>query len=135
MIPNESHREKLRRSLQMDSMQTYFVCTAASRDPILQTLSRHSGISWQPSTYLTVNFPIIRFCICIWTMKGKLNFSEFRHIKEMPKDFDVPDFAAAIVDNFFISDYHQCTFCQITIRHTDSRFSVRYISSTRKCNQ
>ena len=33
--------------------------------PILQTLSRHSGISWQPSTYLTVSFPIIRFCICI----------------------------------------------------------------------
>ena len=42
--------------------------------PILQTLSRHSGISWQPSTYLTVNFPIIRFCICIWIMKGKLIF-------------------------------------------------------------
>jgi len=37
-------------------------------------------------------------------MRGKLNFSEFRHIKEMPKDFDVPDFAAAC--DIFISDYH-----------------------------
>lgn len=34
----------------------------------------------------------------------EIDFSEFRHIKEMPKDFDVPDFAAAC--DIFISDYH-----------------------------
>lgn len=103
VIPNESHREKLRRSLQMDSMQTILYAPLLPGSYIADTEQTFRNfmaalyifdceLSDHQVLYLHLNH------------EREIDFSEFRHIKEMPKDFDVPDFAAAC--DIFISDYH-----------------------------
>lgn len=103
VIPNESHREKLRRSLQMDSMQTILYAPLLPGSYIADTEQTFRNfmaalyifdceLSDHQVLYLHLNH------------EREIDFSEFRHIKEMPKDFDVPDFAAAC--DIFVSDYH-----------------------------
>lgn len=103
VVPNESHREKLRRSLQMDSMQTILYAPLLPGSYIADTEQTFRNfmaalyifdceLSDHQVLYLHLNH------------EREIDFSEFRHIKEMPKDFDVPDFAAAC--DIFISDYH-----------------------------
>ena len=103
VIPNESHREKLRRSLQMDSMQTILYAPLLPGSYIADTEQTFRNfmaalyifdceLSDHQVLYLHLNH------------EREIDFSEFRHIKEMPKDFDVPDFAVAC--DIFISDYH-----------------------------
>lgn len=103
VVPNESHREKLRRSLQMDSMQTILYAPLLPGSYIADTEQTFRNfmaalyifdceLSDHQVLYLHLNH------------EREIDFSEFRHIKEMPKDFDVPDFAAAC--DIFVSDYH-----------------------------
>ena len=115
VVPEQSNTEKIRRSLQLDGVQTILYA------PRL------------PGSYLTDAAQTYRnFMAALYIMDQELedhqilylhldgekrpDFSDFTHIREMPPDFDVSDFASAC--DYFISDYH-------------SALSAKYHSGTR----
>ena len=103
VIPNESHREKLRRSLQMDSMQTILYAPLLPGSYIADT--EQTFRNFMAALYIfDCELSDHQVLYLHLDHEREIDFSEFRHIKEMPKDFDVPDFAAAC--DIFISDYH-----------------------------
>lgn len=103
LIPNESHREKLRRSLQMDSMQTILYAPLLPGSYIADT--EQTFRNFMAALYIfDCELSDHQVLYLHLDHEREIDFSEFRHIKEMPKDFDVPDFAAAC--DIFISDYH-----------------------------
>lgn len=103
LIPNESHREKLRRSLQMDSMQTILYAPLLPGSYIADT--EQTFRNFMAALYIfDCELSDHQVLYLHLDHDREIDFSEFRHIKEMPKDFDVPDFAAAC--DIFISDYH-----------------------------
>ena len=103
VIPNESHREKLRRSLQMDSMQTILYAPLLPGSYIADT--EQTFRNFMAALYIfDCELSDHQVLYLHPDHEREIDFSEFRHIKEMPKDFDVPDFAAAC--DIFISDYH-----------------------------
>lgn len=103
VIPNESHREKLRRSLQMDSMQTILYAPLLPGSYIADT--EQAFRNFMAALYIfDCELSDHQVLYLHLDHEREIDFSEFRHIKEMPKDFDVPDFAAAC--DIFISDYH-----------------------------
>ena len=103
VIPNESHREKLRRSLQMDSMQTILYAPLLPGSYIADT--EQTFRNFMAALYIfDCELSEHQVLYLHLDHEREIDFSEFRHIKEMPKDFDVPDFAAAC--DIFISDYH-----------------------------
>lgn len=103
VIPNESHREKLRRSLQMDSMQTILYAPLLPGSYIADT--EQTFWNFMAALYIfDCELSDHQVLYLHLDHEREIDFSEFRHIKEMPKDFDVPDFAAAC--DIFISDYH-----------------------------
>ena len=103
VIPNESHRERLRRSLQMDSMQTILYAPLLPGSYIADT--EQTFRNFMAALYIfDCELSDHQVLYLHLDHEREIDFSEFRHIKEMPKDFDVPDFAAAC--DIFISDYH-----------------------------
>ena len=103
VIPNESHREKLRRSLQMDSMQTILYAPLLPGSYIADT--EQTFWNFMAALYIfDCELSDHQVLYLHLDHEREIDFSEFRHIKEMPKDFDVPDFAAAC--DIFVSDYH-----------------------------
>ena len=103
VIPNESHREKLRRSLQMDSMQTILYAPLLPGSYIADT--EQTFRNFMAALYIfDCELSDHQVLYLHLDHEREIDFSEFRHIKEMPKDFDVPDFAAAC--DIFVSDYH-----------------------------
>lgn len=103
VLPNESHREKLRRSLQMDSMQTILYAPLLPGSYIADT--EQTFRNFMAALYIfDCELSDHQVLYLHLDHEREIDFSEFRHIKEMPKDFDVPDFAAAC--DIFISDYH-----------------------------
>ena len=103
VIPNESHREKLRRGLQMDSMQTILYAPLLPGSYIADT--EQTFRNFMAALYIfDCELSDHQVLYLHLDHEREIDFSEFRHIKEMPKDFDVPDFAAAC--DIFISDYH-----------------------------
>lgn len=103
VIPNKSHREKLRRSLQMDSMQTILYAPLLPGSYIADT--EQTFRNFMAALYIfDCELSDHQVLYLHLDHEREIDFSEFRHIKEMPKDFDVPDFAAAC--DIFISDYH-----------------------------
>ena len=103
VLPNESHREKLRRSLQMDSMQTILYAPLLPGSYIADT--EQAFRNFMAALYIfDCELSDHQVLYLHLDHEREIDFSEFRHIKEMPKDFDVPDFAAAC--DIFISDYH-----------------------------
>ena len=103
VIPNESHREKLRRSLQMDSMQTILYAPLLPGSYSADT--EQTFRNFMAALYIfDCELSDHQVLYLHLDHEREIDFSEFRHIKEMPKDFDVPDFAAAC--DIFISDYH-----------------------------
>lgn len=103
VIPNESHREKLRRSLQMDSMQTILYAPLLPGSYIADT--EQAFRNFMAALYIfDCELSDHQVLYLHLDHEREIDFSEFRHIKEMPKDFDVPDFAAAC--DIFVSDYH-----------------------------
>lgn len=103
VVPNESHREKLRRSLQMDSMQTILYAPLLPGSYIADT--EQTFRNFMAALYIfDCELSDHQVLYLHLDHEREIDFSEFRHIKEMPKDFDVPDFAAAC--DIFISDYH-----------------------------
>lgn len=103
LIPNESHREKLRRSLQMDSMQTILYAPLLPGSYIADT--EQTFRNFMAALYIfDCELSDHQVLYLHLDHEREIDFSEFRHIKEMPKDFDVPDFAAAC--DIFVSDYH-----------------------------
>ena len=103
VIPNESHREKLRRSLQMDSMQTILYAPLLPGSYIADT--EQTFRNFMAALYIfDCELSDHQVLYLHLDHEREIDFSEFRHIKEMPKDFDVPDFAVAC--DIFISDYH-----------------------------
>lgn len=102
--PDCFHRDRIRRNLQMDGKQTILYA------PLL------------PGTYIADTFQTFRdFMAALYLLDQELDdsqklylhleseqevdFSEFEHIQEMPRDFDTVDFAAAC--DIFLSDYHR----------------------------
>ena len=103
VVPNESHREKLRRSLQMDSMQTILYAPLLPGSYIADT--EQTFRNFMAALYIfDCELSDHQVLYLHLDHEREIDFSEFRHIKEMPKDFDVPDFAAAC--DIFVSDYH-----------------------------
>lgn len=103
VIPNESHREKLRRSLQMDSMQTILYAPLLPGSYIADT--EQTFRNFMAALYIfDCELSDHQVLYLHLDHEREIDFSEFRHIKEMPKDFDVPDFAAGC--DIFVSDYH-----------------------------
>ena len=103
VLPNESHREKLRRSLQMDSMQTILYAPLLPGSYIADT--EQTFRNFMAALYIfDCELSDHQVLYLHLDHEREIDFSEFRHIKEMPKDFDVPDFAAAC--DIFVSDYH-----------------------------
>lgn len=103
VIPDESHREKIRRSLQMDHMQTVLYAPLLPGSYIADT--EQTFRNFMASLYIfdreLSNHQVMYLHL---DHEREIDFSEFQHIKEMPRDFDVPDFAAAC--DIFVSDYH-----------------------------
>ena len=119
VIPNESHREKLRRSLQMDSMQTILYAPLLPGSYIADT--EQTFRNFMAALYIfDCELSDHQVLYLHLDHEREIDFSEFRHIKEMPKDFDVPDFAAAC--DIFISDYHNALSAKFSTRTQIIRF-------------
>ena len=123
VIPNESHREKLRRSLQMDSMQTILYAPLLPGSYIADT--EQTFRNFMAALYIfDCELSDHQVLYLHLDHEREIDFSEFRHIKEMPKDFDVPDFAAAC--DIFISDYHNA----LSARFTTGTQILRFLCGT-----
>ena len=123
LIPNESHREKLRRSLQMDSMQTILYAPLLPGSYIADT--EQTFRNFMAALYIfDCELSDHQVLYLHLDHEREIDFSEFRHIKEMPKDFDVPDFAAAC--DIFISDYHNA----LSARFTTGTQILRFLCGT-----
>lgn len=123
VIPNESHREKLRRSLQMDSMQTILYAPLLPGSYIADT--EQTFWNFMAALYIfDCELSDHQVLYLHLDHEREIDFSEFRHIKEMPKDFDVPDFAAAC--DIFISDYHNA----LSARFTTGTQILRFLCGT-----
>lgn len=119
VIPNESHREKLRRSLQMDSMQTILYAPLLPGSYIADT--EQTFRNFMAALYIfDCELSDHQVLYLHLDHERKIDFSEFRHIKEMPKDFDVPDFAAAC--DIFVSDYHNALSAKFSTETQIIRF-------------
>ena len=119
VIPNESHREKLRRSLQMDSMQTILYAPLLPGSYIADT--EQTFRNFMAALYIfDCELSDHQVLYLHLDHEREIDFSEFRHIKEMPKDFDVPDFAAAC--DIFVSDYHNALSAKFSTETQIIRF-------------
>lgn len=123
VIPNESHREKLRRSLQMDSMQTILYAPLLPGSYIADT--EQTFRNFMAALYIfDCELSDHQVLYLHLDHEREIDFSEFRHIKEMPKDFDVPDFAAAC--DIFVSDYHNA----LSAKFSTGTQIVRFLCGT-----
>ena len=103
VIPDESHRERLRRNLQMEHMQTILYAPLLPGSYIADT--EQTFRNFMAALYIfDCELSDHQVMYLHLDHEREIDFSEFKHIKEMPRDFDVPDFAAAC--DIFVSDYH-----------------------------
>ena len=115
VVPEQSHREKIRRSLQMEHMQTILYAPLLPGSYV--TDAAQTFRNFMSALYIIdQEFDEHQIMYLHLDVEKDLDFSEFKHIKEMPPDFDVSDFASAC--DIFISDYHRA-------------LSAKYSSGTR----
>ena len=103
VVPEQSHREKIRRSLQMDGMQTILYAPLLPGSYV--TDSAQTFRNFMSALYI-IDQELGDHQVMYLHLDGEkqLDYSVFTHVREMPSDFDVSDFASAC--NFFVSDYH-----------------------------
>ena len=123
IIPDESHRDRLRRSLQMENMQTILYAPLLPGSYIADT--EQTFRNFMASLYI-FDRELAQHQILYLHLdhEQEIDFSEFQHIKEMPKDFNVPDFAAAC--DIFISDYHNA----LSARYSTGTQVIRFLCGT-----
>lgn len=115
VIPQKSHREKIRRSLQLEGMQTILYAPLLPGSYMTDTAQTFRNFM---SALYILDLELSEGQVLYLHFDGEkeIDFSVFTHIKEMPRDFDVSDFASAC--DVFVSDYH-------------SALSAKYSSGTR----
>ena len=103
VVPEQSHREKIRRSLQMDGMQTILYAPLLPGSYV--TDSAQTFRNFMSALYI-IDQELEDHQVMYLHLDGEkqLDYSVFTHVREMPSDFDVSDFASAC--DFFVSDYH-----------------------------